>query len=142
MQKMPLAQCYIYTVVIGFWLLLILIGKPFKSKAAHIILVFHDSVKLILGIIAIVLATNDVNYFINSDMMLIVGYVLISVFGATIGINTLLSIGFIFYSIYHLYKKWRNRSKKRSKRKKELRRRGQHRVTNDSRISLNVHPTN
>ena len=67
MQDMPLAQCYIYTVVTGFWLVMVVVGKPLKSKAGFFIFVFTHAMRLVLGLFAVVLATNDIVHFISPD---------------------------------------------------------------------------
>ena len=58
-----MAQCYIYTIVTGFWLVMVIVGSPLKSKAGFVIFVFNQAVRLVLGIFAAILATNDSIYF-------------------------------------------------------------------------------
>ena len=56
----------------GFWFLMVIIGRPLKSNRGFIIFVFNQAVWLVLGLFAVVLATNDIVYFISPDMMLII----------------------------------------------------------------------
>ena len=109
MQDMPLAQCYIYTIVTGFWLMMVIIGKPLKSKAAFIIFIFNQAVRLVLGIFAVVLAENDLMYLLSPDMMLIMGHIMIWTVIGALAMNNLLSIGCVLYSIYENIKKRRKR---------------------------------
>ena len=125
MQDMPLAQCYIYTIVTGFWLLMVIIGRPLKSKAGFIIFVFNQAVRLVLGIFAVVLATNDSIHFISPDMMIIVGTIMIWTVMGTLGINNLFSVGCALYSIYESIKKRSSRNNRNLQNKKT-------RVMNDS----------
>ena len=117
MQDMPLAQCYIYTIVTGFWLLMVIIGRPLKSKAGFIIFMFNQAVRLVLGIFTVVLATNDSIHFISPDVMIIVGTIMIWTVIGALGINNLLSIGCALYSMYENIKKARKRNNKARDRK-------------------------
>ena len=131
MQTAPLAQCYIFTVITGFWLLMVIIAKPFRSRLATVILLFNESVKLGLGIIAIVLATNETKYFIDPDMMLTVGEVMIWTIVGTFGINTLISIGCALHAGYKICKIcW-----KLIKRKKPPQKTKQTRITDQTRVT-------
>ena len=113
MQEMPLAQCYIYTLVTGFWLLMVLIGKPFTSRSTFLAFVFNGSVKLILGLFAVVLVTNDSADFLTPDMGLLVGSVMIWIVIGTLGINTLFAGFLLLYYIYEVIKKRQERMKKK-----------------------------
>ena len=115
MQEMPLAQCYIYTLITGFWLLMVLIGKPFSSRSAFIVIVFNESMKLLLGIFAIVLTTNDAADFLTPDMGLTLGSVMIWTVIGTLGVNTLIAIALLLSSIHELIKKCRERIQQKKK---------------------------
>ena len=115
MQEMPLAQCYIYTLITGFWLLLVIVTRPLSSRSAFIILVFNESVKLLLGIIAVVMTTNDSADFLSPEMGLTVGNVMIWTMIVTLGINTLIAVVLFLYSIYELIKNCREKCKQKKK---------------------------
>ena len=105
MQEAPLAQCYIYTLITGFWLLMMMVGNPFKTKTGFAIYVFNEVVKCLLGVIAIVLATNDSVNFINQNSLLILGEGMIGIILGTLAINVLVAIGCLGATIYQLIKK-------------------------------------
>ena len=104
MQERPLAQCYIYTIITGFWLLLVIVTRPLNSRSAFIIFVFNESVKLLLGIIAVVLTSNDSADFLSPEMGLIVGDVMIWTVICALGINALIAVFLLLHSIYEFIK--------------------------------------
>ena len=46
MQSMPLAQCYIYTVITALWLLMMVIASPLKSKVSFATDLLYELMKL------------------------------------------------------------------------------------------------
>ena len=117
MQEMPLAQCYIYTLVTGFWLLMIVVGNPLKSRIAMIIFVLNSAIKMILGIIAIVIATDELKVFLNQDSSLMIGSAMIWLIVINLGLNTIISVGIVVTSLYHVGKVCCRGAKKKVKKR-------------------------
>lgn len=117
MQEMPLAQCYIYTLVTGFWLLMIVVGNPLKSRIAMIIFVLNSAIKMILGIIAIVIATDELKVFLNQDSSLMIGSAMIWLIVINLGLNTIISVGIVVTSLYHVGKACCRGAKKKVKKR-------------------------
>ena len=97
LQRAPLAQCYVYTLLIGYLIIITLIVRPSKSLLSMIGLLFNEFGKLVLGILAIIIASDkQTGHLLSQDMMLVIGkaqiYTVITIFAGNI-VLTLVIIG-------------------------------------------------
>ena len=99
----------------GFWLLMIVIGKPLKSKIGMIIWVLNSGIKLVLGVFAIVMVTNELNDSLDQDTGQLIGTVMIWIIVENLGLNTIISIGIVLHSIYQVGTNCCRRGKKKTK---------------------------
>ena len=76
------------------------------------ILLLNQGTKLVMGIIVTIFGINDLIQFISSELINLIGFVLILLIFIVMGINLAVSFLIVIISIYERIKEWRSRRKK------------------------------
>ena len=116
LQEAPLAQCYIFTLLSGFLMLVIVILRPFPSTLNFVAILFNETGKLLLGIIAIMIATTfQSGQYLSQDTTLIVGKVMISMVLAIFGGNLLIALYGLGVQLYQCISRKRKENRKKER---------------------------
>ena len=127
LQQAPVTQTLLYTSITLAYIILVLNKRPFEKNSGTLLFVVNNFIKLMMGIIAFVLAIDDANLKmnpreqINLDMRLKIAYSLIAMIAGGIIFNILFSLitsaTMVFKRIKNVCNKKKESEAKQKKRK-------------------------
>jgi hypothetical protein len=92
LQEYGLAQAILYTVINVIYTALIAWQRPYRSKVQMGVLIVNQTTKIVLGTLAIVLGSTEMNQTISADLISHIGTSLIILITAAIAINLVISL--------------------------------------------------
>mgnify|MGYP001292126625 CR=1 FL=1 len=111
-QNNGLTQAFLYIIIVLVLFSLSAWKRPYKSKLHMGILLLNQGTKLVMGIIATIFGINDLIQFISSELINLIGFVLILLIVIVMGINLAVSLLIVILSNYYRIKEWRSKRKK------------------------------
>ena len=109
-QENGLTQAILYIIIVLGFLILSAWKRPYKSNLHMAILLLNQGSKLVMGIIATLFGMNDKIQFISSELITLMGLILMLLI--LIVINFAISLLIVVISPYERIKEWRSRRQK------------------------------
>ena len=108
-QENGLTQAILYIIIVLGFLILSAWKRPYKSNLHMAILLLNQGSKLVMGIIATLFGMNDKIQFISSELITLMGLILMLLILIVMGINFAISFLIVVISLYERIKEWRSR---------------------------------
>ena len=105
LQSYKMTQAILYTLLTSAYLALILFKRPYKSLVQTGILTLNNSCKILMGIIALLLAVNESSSFMSQGSVSILGSVLIYTIVTTIILNLIIGLAITLREIFQKLRK-------------------------------------
>ena len=111
-QENGLAQSMLYMIIVLAFFSLSAWKRPYKSNIQTMILLLNQGSKLAMGIIAAIFGINEMFRFLSSDLINLMGFILILLILIVMGLNLVVSFLLVIHSFYERIKEWRSKLKK------------------------------
>ena len=111
-QENGLTQAILYVIIVLGFFFLRAWKRPYKSKLQMGILLLNQGSKVVMGIIATLFGMNDKIQFISSELITLMGLILMLLILIVMGINLVVSFLIVIVSFYKRIQEWRSKRKK------------------------------
>ena len=117
LPKAPIAQIYLLLFTNIFFILALLIGKPYKELEKQLAMLSNEIIMLLQEVLMAVFATNKQVKFLSYTQWMVMGWIFIGLILLSLVVNAFVAI---FIIIKALVISWRNKKKKSKRLRKRV----------------------